>query len=120
PKILCVDDSSTVLNLVRTILTRAGMEVITASSGDQCLEMLSSERPDAVLLDMHMPGMDGLETLKRMNADPASDPPPVMMLTGSSDDEAISAARALGARDFMTKPFEIPDLRERVRRLVTP
>ncbi|MBI3967653.1 MAG: response regulator [Chloroflexi bacterium] len=117
PKILVVDDSSTVRVLIRTVLTKAAMDVIVATGGEEGLALMARERPDAVVLDLHMPDIDGLEVLQRAANDPSLARIPILMLTGNSDAEKIAQAKSLGARDFVVKPFDYHDLRERVSKL---
>src|SRR5689334_8046498 len=75
--------------------------------------------PDAVLLDINLPVMDGLETLRHMAAEPTLRQIPVMMISSSGYAENVRAALASGARDFIVKPFTVDTLRERVRRLLS-
>lgn len=113
--ILYVDDSSMVRQLLRVVLANAGHTVVGASCGAECLAKVSQERPDMVLLDMVMPEMDGLETLRRLRANPACADLPVLLLSGDTTPGTIATATALGARGCIVKPFDQQALRQRIQ-----
>lgn len=116
-KILAVDDSDLVRNAIRIELTRAGYQVTTAASGVDALEKLA-EIPDLILLDFHMPEMDGIETLKKIRENPITKNIPVIMLTAMSElDTRIEAFNA-GADDYIIKPYHKGELLIRVKRLI--
>ncbi len=100
--VLVVDDEPPIVRLVRAKLQADGYAVITAGSGEEALTLLEDERPDLVILDLMMPGMDGFETLRRIRP---TDTVPVIMLTARAGD--IDKLRGLtgGADDYVTKPF---------------
>lgn len=104
-----------VRQLLRVVLTNAGHTVLAASSGAECLATLARGMPDLVLLDMYMPEMDGLETLRQIRADQANADLPVLMLSGDSSPETLAAAAALGARGCVVKPFDQQALRQRIQ-----
>lgn len=117
--ILVVDDSQPNVKLLRLILTAAGYRVIAASSGPEALEMLHRERPDAVLLDVRMPGMSGYEVCRQIRADTEFAGLPVIMVTAlSMADERIAGIES-GATDFISKPFNKKELLARVRASLT-
>ena len=116
--IVCADDTADIRNLVRATLSADGVHVLAARDGAEAIEMVQRQRPDAVLLDIHMPGMDGLETLRAMSAHLDLAQIPVMMITSDSQAENVREALRFGARDFLVKPFEPEVLRRRVRRLL--
>lgn len=104
-KILIVDDDLASLRHVRALL--AGMHtVLMAKSGDYALMMAARSRPDLILLDINMPGMDGFDTLQLLRSNNRLSFIPVIFLTGSHDPEAEIAGLRAGAQDFITKPFE--------------
>lgn len=114
PCVLVVDDEVEFVDLLRFELQRAGWTVLAADNGLDALLLARSERPDAVLLDLMLEGMDGFtvcETLRRQDATARI---AVVMLSALSSTPVLSRARLAGASDFMTKPFET---RELVRRL---
>jgi two-component system NtrC family response regulator/two-component system nitrogen regulation response regulator GlnG len=117
-KILCIDDSPTIQAIVAAVLRQAGMEVVAASSGEEGLDLMRRELPDAVLLDMQMPGMDGLELLQHVSQDAQLSRIPIMFMTADEHDETASKARSLGAREVVVKPLQVTTLRSLVARLL--
>ena len=115
--VLVVDDLPQNLRLLDAVLSPRGFTVLTASSGQAALDLLGERRPDIVLLDVMMPGLDGYETCRRIRADPATSFIPVVMVTASGDAEKVRGTEA-GADDFITKPFDQAELLARVRSLV--
>ncbi len=102
--VLVVDDMEEVNRLVAAVLARGGYEVKTFTSGEACLQAMSGMIPDAIYLDLEMPGLGGLQTLKRIRErHPAV---PVVMLTGDERVESVVAAMKLGAYDYLVKPPE--------------
>jgi len=114
PLILAVDDSAKDLDLLAKILEREGYEVALAMEGAQALAFAIRERPDLILLDVMMPGMDGFALCRGLKADPASQGIPVIFLTGKSESDEILSGFEAGAVDYVTKPFRIPELLARV------
>ena len=110
-RILVVDDDS--MNLVRTkMILGKYYEVLLAESGEEALEKLKNEKVDLVLLDIEMPGMNGIETFKRMKEDNIE--VPVIFLTASGYEDDVMAAISLGAVNYVKKPFLPKDLLERI------
>ena len=111
--ILVVDDEPKVRQAMSEFLQQHGFEVLTASSGEEALDALAASSPQLVLLDIKLPGMDGLLTLKKMKAlRPAV---PVAMLTGLDDESLMAQAYALGALDYVTKPVDLTYLESLLR-----
>ncbi len=103
-KILVVDDEPDFCEALRDFLGSKGFEVAIALSGEEALPAYMQERPDVVLLDVQMPGMDGLETLRELKAfDQGAN---VIMVTVIADDEIAKRAMAEGAIDYITKPVD--------------
>lgn len=113
--ILVVDDSQPNVKLLRLILTAVGYRVIGAYSGPEALKMLHRERPDAMLLDVRMPGMSGYEVCRQVREDPEFADLPVIMVTALSMAEQRIAGIEAGATDFISKPFNKKELLARVR-----
>ena len=120
-KVLLAEDEPDVQLIARLSLKKAGFTVVTVSSGVEVLERVMEERPDAILLDWMMPDMDGYETCKRLKADPATAPIPVIFLTARVQEAEVARAMALGAVGCIGKPFDalalgrqVLDLLERV------
>jgi two-component system OmpR family response regulator len=106
-KVLLIDDEPDIRRVARLGLTRVGgMEVIEASSGAEGLVKAREERPDAVLLDVMMPGLDGPSTLARLREDPATAGMPVVFLTAKAIAAEVDRLKALGAAGVLTKPFD--------------
>ena len=119
-KALVVDDQLDARNIVRMTLERArlGLTVITAQDGPEALALVDVERPDIVLLDVSMPGMDGFEVCQRLRADLRTAFLPVLMLTAHDSAEFITKGFAAGTDDYVAKPFRREDLIARVRRML--
>ena len=117
-RLLVVDDSAAVRDLCARMLVARGHVVVVAADGAAGVAMYQEERPDAVLLDLHMPGMNGLATLEAIRgADPEAR---VAMLTSNQEAEIVQRAFALGARDYILKPFRAERLQEAIDRLLAP
>jgi len=114
-RILVVDDISKNLQVVGTMLRNEGYHVMPATSGAQALERAQAQPPDLILLDLMMPEMDGLEACRRLKADPLTQPIPVIFLTASNEMEHLVNGFEVGAVDYITKPFNAPELLARVR-----
>ena len=106
PTILVVDDHEEIREALAEILEEEGHEVLQAIDGLDALEVVAANEPDVVLLDIAMPGMDGLETLRRLKNQPESTNLPVIMVTAQGDRQNMVKAVQLGVRDYVTKPWE--------------
>jgi two-component system sensor histidine kinase/response regulator len=113
--VLVVDDITKNLQVVGTLLRQAGYAVTPATSGAEALEGLREKVPDLILLDLMMPEMDGLEVCRRLKADAATRQTPVIFLTASNEMEHLVKGFEVGAVDYVTKPFNPPELLARVR-----
>ena len=116
--VLVVDDDPKLVRIVEINLTQEGYRVRTAGDGEAALAAVAEERPDLVVLDVMMPGIDGFEVLKRLKADAASADIPVVMLTARAQDEDVFEGYGMGAQWYLTKPFEPEELRRVVRHLL--
>lgn len=105
-KILVVDDHEEIRDALAAILDEEGHEVVHAENGVVGLKVARSENPDVILLDIAMPQMDGLEVLRQLKADPATESIAVIMVTAQGDRHAMVRAVQLGTRDYITKPWE--------------
>ena len=104
-KVLIVDDEPDYCDALRDLLRSRGFEVAIALSGEEALPAYMQEKPDVVLLDIHMPGMDGLETLQELKVlDQGAN---VIMVTAIEDDEIVMRAMAEGALDYIIKPVDL-------------
>ena len=104
-KILVVDDEEDILELVRYNLAKEGYRVSCVTSGEQALKEAKEGAPDLILLDLMLPGLDGLDVCKRLKSDPVTSVIPIIMLTAKGEDADIVTGLELGAEDYVTKPF---------------
>jgi two-component system, OmpR family, phosphate regulon response regulator PhoB len=105
PTILVVDDEPPILELVRYTLEDEQIRVLEAADGLQALEAALAARPDLILLDVQMPGLDGLEVCRRLRADPSLAGTRIVMLTAAGQDADRARGLAAGADEYLTKPF---------------
>jgi DNA-binding response OmpR family regulator len=120
-RILIVEDEVPLLNILRDKLSREGYEILTAEDGDEGLEIALSAHPDLILLDINLPGMDGLTVLKHINADTWGAKAKVIMLTNLNDYQSVAVALALGSKDFLVKSdWKIEELVKIVRENLNP
>ena len=117
-RVLVVDDNFVNVRLLEELLKSASYEVTTAMSGDAALERLAQSRPDIVLLDVMMPGMDGYEVCRRIRQDEKTAQLPVIMVTALDKESDREMALAAGANDFLSKPVEDNLLLPAIRRIL--
>ena len=113
-KILVVDDEADTIFLIRSILEPEGFEVFGADGGVECLKMLESVKPDAILLDIMMPYMDGWETFHKIRTDDL-DVPICIISVKSQNFDRMLGLNVLNANDYINKPFDAEDLIGRVK-----
>src|SRR5688572_18471771 len=113
--ILVIDDEKDLLELVRYNLEKDGFDVICAREGQSGVEIAAKHRPDLIVLDIMMPGMDGLEVCRRLRADQRTGRVPLIMLTARATEADRIVGLEMGADDYVTKPFSPRELVARVR-----
>jgi len=113
--VLVVDDEEDILQLLTYNLAREGYKVGCAATGEEALRVARAELPDLVLLDLMLPGTDGLEVCKLLKSDPRTAGIPIIMLTAKGEEADVVAGLELGAADYVTKPFSPRVLVARVR-----
>jgi len=117
-KILVVDDDPDLLHLVQYNLEKEGFKVILASDGERALQLISSEWPQLILLDLMLPQVDGLEVCRQIKRDQATSTIPVIMLTAKGEEIDRVVGFELGADDYITKPFSPRELVLRVKAIL--
>lgn len=118
PRILVVDDEEDLLELVRFNLARDGYDVLGVISGEEALKAVRRDPPDLIVLDLMLPGLDGLEVCRRLKADPRTRDIPIVMLTAKSEERDVVSGLERGADDYITKPFSPRVLSARVKALL--
>ena len=118
-QILIVDDQSTVRKTLQIMLESSGSTTTVAASGEEALHLFDNDQFDLVLLDILMPGIDGLEVLKSVRRKYSMSELPVIMVTSKSRDADVIQALSLGANDYIKKPVELPVLRARICNLLS-
>ena len=113
-RILIVDDTEDILLVVSRRLKSWGYEVLTASSGEEGLEIAFEDLPDLILLDVMMPRMKGREVCAKLKADPKTKHIPIIFLTALGLADHVKAGMDLGAEDYIVKPFESDELKKRI------
>jgi two-component system alkaline phosphatase synthesis response regulator PhoP len=114
-KILVVDDEEDILELLSFNLSREGYRISCTASGEEALRMAQSEAPDLMLLDLMLPGIDGLEATRILKSDTGTMNIPIVMLTAKGEEADIVTGLELGAEDYITKPFSTRVLIARVK-----
>jgi two-component system phosphate regulon response regulator PhoB len=114
-KILVVDDEEDILELLNFNLSREGYALLLSSTGEEALNLVRSELPDVVVLDLMLPGIDGLEVARILKNDSRSRDIPIVMLTAKGEEADVVAGLELGADDYVTKPFSPRVLLARIR-----
>ncbi|MGY0834329.1 response regulator transcription factor [Azospirillum argentinense] len=120
PTILVADDEPSIVLSLQVLLQKAGFAVRIARNGEEALESVAESTPDLILLDAMMPRRDGFDVCQSLRANPAYQALPIIMLTAKSRDVERQKGMALGATDYITKPFSTRDLVTTVRKYLTP
>lgn len=118
-RILVADDDPPILRIVEMVLSRQGVEVLTVADGEQAFQLAVTEKPDAILLDVRMPGMNGLELCAKLKATESTADIPVGFLTAEKDLDTYKLAQELGSALFITKPFKPERLVDTIGILLT-
>ncbi|QFU01930.1 Transcriptional regulatory protein WalR [Halomonas sp. THAF5a] len=117
-KVLVVDDEPNIVLSLEFLMQQAGFEVDTAENGESALSRIAEAAPDLLLLDISLPGISGFDVLERLRADPAHARMPIVMLTAHGREVEREKGLALGADDYVTKPFSTQALVEKVKTLL--
>lgn len=114
-KVLVVDDEINIVELLTMNLEKNGFEVISCLTGEESLKLCSSEVPDIIILDLMLPGIDGLEVCKRIRSQKETARIPIIMLTAKAQESDMIIGLELGADDYITKPFSVRELITRIK-----
>ncbi len=117
-KLLIVDDEEDILEVLSYMLSREGYTVVTAETGEKCVELASSHLPDLILLDLMLPGIDGRDVCGILKNDPRLKHIPVIMLTAKAEESDVVAGLEVGADDYVAKPFSPGILLARVKAML--
>jgi DNA-binding response OmpR family regulator len=118
-KILIIDDDAFIRRPLEFILREEGFAPVTAVDGEDGLAKIEGDRPDLIVLDVMMPGMDGFDVCRRVRNDPRFSSIPVILLTAKGQESDCERGRAAGATDFMSKPYSPSELLRRVREILS-
>lgn len=114
PKILVVDDEPDLVELIKHHLVREHYQVLVAHDGETALQLARRDLPDLVVLDLMLPGIDGLEVCRRLRSDPRTESTPILMLTAKAEETDAVIGLAQGADDYVRKPFGMRELTARI------
>ncbi|SCX87949.1 response regulator [Alkaliphilus peptidifermentans] len=114
-KVLVVDDEEHILELIKFNLEKNGFEVYTSDDGEECISFLTKQKVDLVVLDLMLPGTDGLEVCKRIRRLEGLEKIPIIMLTARGEETDRILGLELGADDYITKPFSVRELVARIK-----
>jgi two-component system phosphate regulon response regulator PhoB len=114
-KIVVVEDEADILEVIEYNLAREGYKVLTSSDGDKALGIIKNENPDLVVLDLMLPGIDGIEICRRLRLDADTRSIPVVMVTAKGDEADVVLGLGVGADDYIRKPFSPKELIARVK-----
>lgn len=117
-RILVVEDEEVVRMIIGHVLSQNGYEPVMSRDGEEALTLIKSRRPDAVILDAMMPGIDGYELLQALRQDPNTKDIPVMMLSARNLERDVITGFDFGANDYLVKPFRPEELLTRLKRLL--
>ncbi len=117
-KILIVDDSPTEVHILRNALTKHGHKIVTATSGEEALEVARIEQPDLILMDVVMPGMNGFQATRKLALDPELKTIPVIVVSNKSQETDRIWGLRQGAQDYLIKPVSEATLLESVRKVL--
>jgi DNA-binding response OmpR family regulator len=120
PLVLIADDDEDILQLLAFRLERAGYETVQAQNGNQALQLARDLQPALAVLDVMMPGLDGYDVTRELRRNEGTSTMPVILLTARAQSSDVARGLAAGADDYLKKPFDAQDLKDRVERLLRP
>jgi len=116
--VLIIDDSPTELHLFQNMLDKAGFDTLVADSGEEGIRQAVTSRPDCILMDVVMPGMNGFQATRKLTKDPATSSIPVIMITTKDQETDKIWGMRQGAKDYIVKPADERDLIERINKVL--
>ena len=119
-KIAVIDDDPSMVKVLRIMLVSSGYEVVEATSGTRGFMVAKMELPDLVLLDIMMPDVDGFEVCRRLKLDPDTKNIPVIFVSAKTGSEHVEMGLSMGAEGYITKPFELKDILEKIEEVIGP
>lgn len=120
PRILLVDDSNTVLTMERMFLSDETYDILVARDGEEGVAKALAERPDLILMDVVMPGIDGFEACRRLRQHTTTKEIPIIMVTTRGEAESIETGYSSGCNDYVTKPIDGLELLMKIRNCLAP
>jgi len=117
-KILVVEDEADILDLIDYRLSQEGFQIVRATDGEMGLELARIQDPDLMLLDIMLPGLDGLEVCRRLKRDPVTESIPIIIVSAKGEESDVVAGLELGADDYLVKPFSPRELAARSRAIL--
>ncbi len=117
-KILIVDDEDNIHKVLKRIFSSTNVQPLSAFNGAEALQLAKDNKPSLILLDINMPKMDGNEVMRELRKNPETNAIPVIMLTGNGEAIDKVVGFELGVQDYITKPFDVADLRERIENVI--
>ena len=117
PKILVVDDDVTMTSLMQALLMMEGHQTTTVNDSTTAVDVAATVNPDVITLDLMMPGLTGFQLCEMLHQDPRFANIPIMIVSARDDQESKAKAKAVGATDYLTKPFGVDVLLEKIRQL---
>ena len=119
PKILIVDDDVSITELMKALVKMEGHQPTTVNDSTKAIEVANSIHPDLITLDLMMPGLTGFELCDLLHNDPEFANIPIVIVSARDDRESKDKARAMGAKDYITKPFGVDELMNKIKTLTT-
>ncbi len=119
-KILIIEDDSFLQGLVATKLTKEGYEIVTAANGEEAVKVADEKKPDFILLDLVLPGMDGFEVLAKIRKNDSLKKTPIIVFSNLAEDKDMAKAKELGANEFMVKSnFTLDELAVKIKEILS-
>ncbi len=114
-KVVVIEDEADILEVIEYNLAREGYKVVGARDGEDGLELVRKEAPEVVLLDLMLPGLDGIEVCRKLKSDAVTRPIPIIMVSAKGEESDVVLGLGIGADDYVTKPFSPKELIARVK-----